>query len=200
MGFSLMQQPVYEASIKVLVGQERGITEAPTDVSGLQDLTETMAVAITSRPVAESVIQQAGLRITPETFLEKRLSVGQIENTQFIEVSYQDAGPQRAQQVVNIVGDVFSERISNVSSETNAITATVWEQAAVPEEPISPDPLRNGLLAAMLGAVLGVGLAFLLGYLNDRWRSPEELEQASGVPVFGIVPQFKAQKNKKSGS
>lgn len=51
----------------------------------------------------------------------------------------------------------------------------------------------------MLGLMLGTGAAFLLEYLDDSWRSPEEAEQVSGVPTFGMVPAFKvkAPKDKK---
>ena len=41
-GFSMAQTPVYEASIKILVGQERGITQDPNYAMGLQQLTQTM--------------------------------------------------------------------------------------------------------------------------------------------------------------
>jgi len=41
-GFSMAQTPVYEASIKILVGQERGITQDPNYALGLQQLTQTM--------------------------------------------------------------------------------------------------------------------------------------------------------------
>ena len=41
---SLIQTPMYEASVTILVGQERGeITDAPNDVVGLQQLTQTEA-------------------------------------------------------------------------------------------------------------------------------------------------------------
>lgn len=198
-GLSLVQQPVYEASIRVLVGQERGIPENPTDVSGLQDLTKTIAEAAESRPLAEQAIQQTGLQISPETFLDERLSASQIEETQFVEISYQGTNPQKTQEVANTFGDQFSERVSEVNSNNNPITVTVWEPAAVPSQPISPNPLRNGLIAAMLGTMLGVGLAFLLEYLSDRWRSPEELERLSGTPVFGIIPEFEVSKGDKKG-
>jgi hypothetical protein len=36
---------------------------------------------------------------------------------------------------------------------------------------------------------LGVGLAFLLEYLDDGWRSPEEVEQISGVPTYALIPR-----------
>jgi uncharacterized protein involved in exopolysaccharide biosynthesis len=38
---SLIQTPMYEASVTILVGQERGITDTPNDVVGLQQLTQT---------------------------------------------------------------------------------------------------------------------------------------------------------------
>jgi capsular polysaccharide biosynthesis protein len=62
----------------------------------------------------------------------------------------------------------------------------------VPDEPVSPNPVRNGILALALGLMLGVGLAFLLEYLDDSWRSPEEVEHITGVPTFGTIPEYKA--------
>jgi O-antigen/teichoic acid export membrane protein len=40
-----------------------------------------------------------------------------------------------------------------------------------------------------------VGLAFLLNYLDDDWKSSDELEQVSGVPTFGVIPEFKVHKS-----
>jgi capsular polysaccharide biosynthesis protein len=197
-GFSLAQTPIYEASSTLLVGQQRGTNELPVAVYDLQQLTLTMAEGIASRPMAESTIRQLGLRTKPETLLAN-LSVEPVPETQFIEVSYSDASPERAQRVANTLGEVFSERISEVSPSANAITATVWERAVVPDYPVSPNPVRNGILALVLGLMLGVGLAFLLDYLDDSWRSPEEAERISGVPTFGVIPQFQIPKGKKGG-
>src|SRR5215204_1693193 len=199
-GLSLAQTPTYEASITILVGQERGITQTPNDVIGLQQLTQTMVGGVSSRRVAEAVIRQQDLRMTSEKFLEEHLSVEQEPNTQWIQVSYRDVSPERAQHVANGVGDVFSKQISEVSPNANAITATVWERAVVPEEPVAPDPMRNGLLALALGLITGVGLAFLMEYLDDSWDSPEEMEQVSGAPTFGIIPELKALKSQKGVS
>lgn len=196
-GISLAQQPVYEASIEVWVGQEAGLTETPTAVGGLQDLTATMTTALPSRSLAEEVIRRENLQVDPDTFKDERLTVTQLEETQLIEVSYTDTDPRRAQRVVNTIGEVFSEQVSDLSDNASAVTATVWETAAAPGSPVSPNPIRDGLLAAALGVLLGTGLALLLELLNDRWRSAEELEQVSGVPVFGIIPQFEVEKGIK---
>ena len=85
---------------------------------------------------------------------------------------------------------MFSERSTEVSRSANAITATVWETAVLPEHPVKPNPLRNAAVALVLGTFLGLGLAFLLEYLDDSWNSPEEVERVSGIPTFGVIPEF----------
>jgi capsular polysaccharide biosynthesis protein len=200
-GVSLGQTPEYEASIKILVGQKQG-SDVPgslgSDVMGLQQLTQTMADLISTRPVAEGVIRQLELRMSTEDFLEN-LSVEQVANTQSIQVSYKDPSPTLARDIANAVGDTFSERISEVSPSANAITATVWEPAVTPQDPVSPNPVRNGLLVLLVGLAFGVGLALVLEYLDDSWHSPEEVEQVSGVPTFGIISEFKVPKGQKKG-
>jgi capsular polysaccharide biosynthesis protein len=185
--YSLMQPPVYESSIKILVGQERGFAENPVVTGGLLDLTMTVAEAVNSRPIAEGVIEQENLRTDPGTLLAS-LQVEAIEETQFVAVSYRDSDPQRTRRVADAVGDVFSKRFAEANESGGIITATVWDPAGPAGAPISPKPLRNGLLALMIGAVLGTGLAFLLEFMDDSWRSPAEAEQVSGVPTFGVIP------------
>lgn len=191
-GYTFIQTPVYEASIKILVGQKAGSDQPTTlgsDVQGLQELTQTMTLAVDTRPVAQGVIQELNLQESPDALLGN-LSAEQVTGTQFIEVSYLNTSPEQAKRIVDAVGEEFTEQVSSVSPTTNAITATVWEPAVIPATPVSPDPLRNCFLALAIGGMLGVGLAFLLEYVDDSWRSPEEVEQITGIPAFGVIPVF----------
>lgn len=201
-GFSLAQTPVYEASAKLLVGQEpaaNGDQQLPLvgSVEGLQQLAQTMVEAISSRPVAEEVIEEEELNTTPDAFLGN-LTVEQVESTQFIELTYESPDQQEAQRVVNAVSDVSSERISEVSAGSANISVKVWEYAIVPEAAASPNPLRSAFLALVVGLMLGVGLAFLLEHLDDSWRSAEEVERVAGVPTFGSIPEFQVARARKS--
>jgi capsular polysaccharide biosynthesis protein len=153
------QAPTYEASAHVLVdegspgnGKIQLIPLAPTPET-LRALTLTMIHTIDSRPVAEEVIQRLGLQMKPAELLDN-LTVEQIEGTQFIRLTYEDTDPERAQRIVNTVGQVSSELISERSVDGSNFTATVVEKAAVPEGPVSPRPSRNGLLALMIGLML----------------------------------------------
>ena len=186
-GSSFLQTPQYEGSIKVLIGQESGAKVAPVSVYDLQQLTLTMAQAVDTYPVADAVIRRLNLSMSPEALVDK-LDSEAIEETQFIEVTYPDSDPRRAQRMVNAVGDAFSEQVSTISPSANAVTATVWEEARVPESPVSPDPVRRAFFAFVIGAIVGAGLALLLEVTDDRWQSPEEVEQFSGMPTLGVVP------------
>jgi capsular polysaccharide biosynthesis protein len=187
-GRGLQETPLYEASTKILIGREGGITQNPGDVVGYKELAMTMAEAIVSRPVAESAIQQQDLELNSGGLLAG-LSAEVVPETQFIEVHYVDSDPERARRVVNAVGTAFSQRVSVVSRSNSDITATVWEPAITPASPVSPTPLRDGVIALVLGGMLGLGLAFLLEHLDDSWKSPGEAEQVSGVPTFGVIPE-----------
>jgi capsular polysaccharide biosynthesis protein len=193
----LWQTPVYEASVRILVSQkpasgEEDLGNLSSDVQGLQQFTQTVAEAADSRRVADGALRELNLQIAPETLLS-RLSVQQVEGTQFVDISYRDPDPTQASKVANAVADVASEQISQISPNP-AVTATVWEPAQVPEVPASPDVVRDGVLALLLGIILGLGLAYLLERLNNNWRLPEETERVSGVPILAVVPKSKSSK------
>lgn len=195
-GITLTQPPQYEASITMAVGEEGKISTTPQDVIALQELTTTMAAAITTRPVAEAVIEQLDLQTTPDGLLAG-LTTEPIIDTVFIEVTYTDTDPEQAKRVVETVGAVFSDRISAKNSQQGTVTVTEYEPAVTPTAPVSPNPVRRGFFALIFGLVLGVGLALLLEYLDDRWQSPEEAELISGVPTFGVIPEFATSQREK---
>ncbi len=171
LGVSLLQTPSYEASTDILIKQDQQESSTPTnienDVNGLQKMTRTVAKAIDSRPTAEAVIQRLDLSTSPED-LRQGLRVEQLPETQFIRITYESSSPQRAQEIADAFGDVFSEQASEVSPTSSAtLSAKVWERATVPDEPVSPKYEINIGLAMIVGLVLGVGLAFLLVYLDN---------------------------------
>jgi len=193
--YTLMQTPMYESSIKVLVGQDGGVIQNPQLVQNFQQLTKTMSDAINSRPTAEGVVEQLDLDMSPEELLG-RLRVEQAADTQFIKVFYSDQSPERAQQIINAFGDVFSEEISEANPNVSGLTAKVWERAQTPDTAISPRPVRNVLVGLVVGLALGIVLAVLLESLNKRVSSSQEVAQISGVPTLGTIPEAIPNSNK----
>ncbi len=49
-------------------------------------------------------------------------------------------------------------------------------------------------IAGVLGLMLGMFLVFLLEYLDNTIKTPEDVERYLGLPVIGTIPM--ANKNK----
>jgi capsular polysaccharide biosynthesis protein len=170
MGYSLAQTPVYEASVKILVAKQPGAAPdegLSSEVQGLQQLTLTVIELINSRPVAKAVVKELNLQTTPGDLLQS-LSVEQVEATSVVEISYQDPSPQRAQQVVNAIGEEVSKRAYEGDFVSQNIIVSVWERPTLPRDPVNPDLARNIGVGVFVGVMLGVGLAFLLEYFQPR--------------------------------
>lgn len=71
-------------------------------------------------------------------------------------------------------------------------TVQVAQEAAVPARASSPDTSRNTLLGAVLGLLVGLGLAFLLEHYQRRVRGAEDLEAIYRLPTLGGVPKSRA--------
>jgi polysaccharide biosynthesis transport protein len=71
----------------------------------------------------------------------------------------------------------------------------VVSPAAVPKSPSSPRPVRDAVLALLLGLVLGAFAAFAVEYFDNKVYSKDQVERlAGGVPVLALIPQVKAWK------
>jgi capsular exopolysaccharide synthesis family protein len=79
-----------------------------------------------------------------------------------------------------------------VLAELRSGNVQIAQAAAVPTSPSSPKTTRNTLLGAVLGLLLGLGIAFLLERFDQRVREPKDLEAVYGLPLLGVVPESPA--------
>lgn len=70
----------------------------------------------------------------------------------------------------------------------NTSNIKMLDPALVPEAPFSPNKKRNMILSFILGLFVGVGLAFLVDYLDNTVKGPEEVEKLVGLHSLGIIP------------
>jgi capsular polysaccharide biosynthesis protein len=179
LGFSLAQTPIYQASVKILIGQEKSEdTNLAGDVSGLQDLTLTVAKGAVTMPIAQAVVERLNLPGQSSGEVLQNMSAEADPGTVYVDISYKSSDPREAQLTANAIGQALSEKVSEGSLGSNGVIATVWAPASLPQNPVSPDPARNAAIAFVLGSVLGVGLAFLLEHMKGFSRLIDEARHA----------------------
>jgi polysaccharide biosynthesis transport protein len=83
---------------------------------------------------------------------------------------------QRANELKVTIPDRLSGNVSTV------------EEARVPREPIGPPRMRNVIIALLLSLGVGIGLAFLLDYLDDTLKSVEDVDRHLHLPTLAIIP------------
>jgi polysaccharide biosynthesis transport protein len=67
---------------------------------------------------------------------------------------------------------------------------SVVDKADVPLFPYKPDIRRNALIGLLLGLMAGLALAFLLEYLDDSIKFPDEVERFTGLALLGVIPMI----------
>lgn len=85
---------------------------------------------------------------------------------------------------------VFAERIARLEALADVTEPVqIARRAEIPATPVSPKPVRNAVLAALLGLVLGLVAAFLRDTLDRRLRGASEIEKEFELPLLGRVSE-----------
>jgi succinoglycan biosynthesis transport protein ExoP len=84
-----------------------------------------------------------------------------------------------------------------INEQLEVGSGRVVSSAVVEPVPIAPNPVRNTVLALAVGVTLGLGMAFLLEYLDNTIKSTDEAEKTYGAPVLGHVPAERFEKDEK---
>jgi polysaccharide biosynthesis transport protein len=88
---------------------------------------------------------------------------------------------------INLLNSLESIRLARLQNTPNIVAI---EPATAPDVPIRPRPLMNTVLAAAVGLMLAAGIVFLIEYLDDTLKTPDDVERALGIPVLGFVAEM----------
>jgi capsular exopolysaccharide synthesis family protein len=185
--------PVYSASTTLLVR-----VGAPADGQYVAILTSERLVTtytelLTKRPVIEAAAQTLGL--DPRQ-IEDNIKVERVSGTLVIKLSVENTDPRLAVDIANEIVTAFMET-SQESRGARIKDIFVVEPATMTmvETPVRPLTRRNAALGALIGAMLGGGVAFLLGYLDDTIKSPEDIRQVLDLNTLGVIGRLAKAKD-----
>ncbi|OMP66123.1 YveK family protein [Domibacillus epiphyticus] len=182
--------PIYQASTQVLVNQtktEQQLYNQDNVQTSLQ-LISTYNVIMKSPAILEKVSNNLSVGLTAEQLSEK-ISVSSEQDSQVVNIRVEDQDHHRAAGIANETANVFQEeviKIMNVDNVTILAPAEVKEGSA----PVKPQPLLNIATAIVVGLMAGVGLAFLLEYMDNTIKSEQDIEKLLELPVLGSVTRI----------
>ena len=188
-----MLSPVYESKSTLIVNTEKN--EETQMITGDQfTVTQKLAVTygeiIKSRAVLESVISNLKLDSEYEDLVEK-ITVSPVKDTQIISISVQDTNPKKARDIANEIPKVFEKEVKRI---TKANDIQVIDKAILPQNPIKPNKIINVAIAAVLGMMIGLFVVFLLEYLDNKIKTPQDVEKHLDLPILGVIPNEKIER------
>ncbi|GAB7387954.1 protein-tyrosine kinase activator TkmA [Bacillaceae bacterium] len=181
--------PVYEASTQLLVNQsDRNLKGIYTieDINTDLKLIETYNVIINSPRIMELVIRELGLPLQAQELAEK-VNVINVQNSQVISISVTDENQAQAAEIANGIARVFQREIVKIMNVDNVQILTEAKPEANPV-PVKPRPLLNMAIAFAVGMMTGLGIVFLLEYLDTSLRDERDIEQVLQLPTLGSIP------------
>ena len=81
-------------------------------------------------------------------------------------------------------------RETQISAALFTSNISVVDRAEVPPVPSRPRRSQSLFVACVLGLMSGIGLAFLLEYLDTNIKDAREVESVLRVPILGMVPSW----------
>ena len=178
--------PKYTANTKVFIGKEntKDVTYNSNDVQMYQKLLKTYAEIILTNDSVNKAIVTNNLNITSEAVL-KSLTVTPRADTQILEIEYINTDKALAKEVVNSITNEF---ITSSKELIPNVNVKIIESVKMPEKPTSPNKKMNIGIAFLLGLMISVGLAFLLEFMDNTFKTKEQLQEILGIPVIGTIP------------
>ena len=179
--------PVYETKTTLIVNTEQ-VNETNTitgdQLNVTQKLTLTYGEIIKSRTVIDEVIKSLKLDMEYGQ-VSGMVTVSPVKDTQIIAITVQDTNSQRAADIANTIPRVFTKEVKRI---TKANSVEVIDKAVVAENPIKPNKIMNIAIAGVLGVMIGLFIIFVLEYMDNKIKTPQDIEKHIELPILGVIP------------
>ncbi|MFJ7467854.1 YveK family protein [Peribacillus frigoritolerans] len=187
--------PVYQSSTQILVNQKQSENQIDsTQIRSNIDMINTYSVIIKSPAILEKVIDELKLDQSVDQLSEK-ITINSQENSQVFSLTVQDSNPSKAVEIANTVSETFQKEIKNIMNVDNV---SVLAKAEIKENPtpVKPNPLLNIAIAVVVGLMAGIGLAFLLEYMDNTIKDEDDIDRLLELPILGSIQKIKEVHNK----
>jgi capsular exopolysaccharide synthesis family protein len=127
---------------------------------------------------------------------ESGLSAEQMKN--IIELASKRADLASDQQYLNTL---FQKRRElNAVNGDSGTSVSVENYSRLPHSPIGPQRMKTIVIAFVLSLIAGIGLAFLLDFLDDTIKSVDDVDRYINLPALALIPAVRNDRPRLRGS
>jgi len=101
------------------------------------------------------------------------------------------------QQYLNTL--LQKRRELNATSGTGGTSVSISNYGRLPHAPVGPARARNIVIAFVLALMSGIGLAFLLDFLDDTIKSVDDVDRYIHLPALALIPAAASEKPRLRG-
>ena len=190
--------PIYQVNTQILINQNGSGVEvySRSQIETDLQLINTYNEIIKSPFILNKVIEQLKLDTTPEQLINQ-ISLLSENESKVLNIEVQDSDPERAANIANATAQIFQTEIPSLMSVDNINILSVAKFNETPI-PVKPNKILNIAVGAVIGLMLGIGVAFLLERLDTTIKNEEDVEDILGIPIMGIVGSISLEKKKPS--
>jgi capsular exopolysaccharide synthesis family protein len=80
---------------------------------------------------------------------------------------------------------------TSIIEEVRPFNISIIDRAEIPKSPVRPRRLLNIFLSIIVGIFGGIGISFFLEYLDNTFKTPDDVEERLSVPLLGVIPIIK---------
>lgn len=187
--------PKYRAEATMIVNtrQDQTATVTNDQITSAQKLVDTYSIIIRSRRVIDPIIEKLNIEADYESFV-KNIIVESVNDTQVMSIQVENKDPEIALQVVQEIVDRAPGAI--ISTVEAGSVNVVSEPYVNSEVPVSPSKLKNTAIAAFIGLFISSGAFLLIAFLDNTFKSEEDIQKQLGLVTIGIIPTTESCKKK----
>lgn len=119
--------------------------------------------------------------------INNMMTIEPVNDTELLKITVEGEVPEDVCEIVESVLERAGEQLITV---VKAGSVEVVDEPFIPAIPFSPNISRNTLLGAIVGAVLAVGIIFLMELFDTHIKTADEIKQRYSEPVLGEIPSF----------
>ena len=172
-----------EKEVTAIIEKDQKKIEQDAITGALTSLRSQLDAARRQEGQAQAAYEQEAARANVQGQAETRLTTlkREIETNRNLLDTYTQR--QKEQELA-----IESGRPDNIKIAANAVADPT---------PVSPQRGRNIFVAFLVSLFAGIGLAFLMDYLDDSVKSSEDIGRHLGLPTLALIPHYFGSEKKR---